>query len=175
MISKAPLIKSIIFASSVLAAAGAETTFPEVTGRNLHGKDIPFPGDCAQGKNNVVIVAFFQEQQPLVDTWLPQLETLSSSQIDLSYYELPTIKKVNRLLRWTIYKAMRSGIKDDGSRSRTVTLHIDKEPFKRQLGIKTEKDIFVYPLDERGRVTWQSQGTFSETKMAALKNKLSRS
>jgi len=175
MIPKAPLIKTILFAGGMLAAAASDSAFPSVTGRNLHGDDISFPGVCAQGKDNVVIVAFVQKQQPLVDTWLPQLAKLAASRPGLRYYELPTIKKMNRLLRWTIYKGMRSGIQDAGARSRTVTLHIDKGPFKAQLGVKTEEDIYIYLLDERGRVKWQAKGTFSEAKMLALKQNLSLS
>lgn len=174
MISKAPLIHGVIVAGGMLVAAGAEFTFPEVTGRNLHGQEVPFPAICTQGTDTVVIVAFFQEQQPLVDTWLPKLAALGESRKNFSYYELPTIKKVNRLLRWTIYKGMRAGITNADARSRTVTLHIDKEPFKKQLGIQTENDVFIYLLDERGQVKWRSQGTFSETKMQALKNNLSQ-
>lgn len=174
MISNASLILGVISAGGMLLATGAEPTFPNVSGRNLHGDDVNFPGVCGQGKNNVVIVAFFQEQQPLVDTWLPQLAELCSTQQGLRYYELPTIKKMNRLLRWTIYKGMRSGNKDSGARSRTVTLHIDKKPFKAQLGIKSEQDIFVFLLDEQGRVKWQTQGTFSESKMQELKSSLSQ-
>lgn len=175
MISQASLILGAISAGGLLLASGAENTFPNVSGRNLHGDDVTFPGICSQTNDTVVIVAFFQEQQPLVDTWLPQLAKLSSNRQNLRYYELPTIKKMNRLLRWTIYKGMRSGIQDSGARSRTVTLHIDKTPFKTQLGIKTEQDIFVFLLDEQGRVKWQTKGTFSDSKMQELKNNLGQS
>jgi NADH:ubiquinone oxidoreductase subunit len=168
------LILGSFTAGGLLLATGAERAFPSVSGRNLHGDDVNFPNVCAQGKDNVVIVAFFQEQQPLVDTCLPQLAELSSSRQSVRYYELPTIKKMNRLWRWTIYKGMRSGIKDPGARSRTVTLHIDKAPFKAQLGIKTEQDIFVFLLDQQGRVKWQAKGAFSESKMQQLKNNLSQ-
>ena len=165
-----------LLAAGTLAAADASTnTFPQVTGRNLLGKDVSFPDAFAGAKHNVVIIAFTRKQQPLVDTWLPELASLSATNKDVKYLELPTIKKMNRLLRWTIYKGMRSDIQDAGARSRTVTLHIDKGPFKAQLGVKTEEDIYIYLLDERGRVKWQAKGTFSEAKMLALKQNLSLS
>jgi len=169
------MILGAISDGGMLLETGPGSTFPSVSGRNLHGDDVSFPNVCAQGRDNVVIVAFFQEQQPLVDTWLPRLARLSADAQGLRYYELPTIKKVNRLLRWTIYTGMRSGIRDYGARSRTVTVHIDKMPFKAQLGIKSEQDIFVFLLDERGRVKWQTQGLFSESKLQELKNNLSQS
>lgn len=174
MPSKPHLLTCLVLASGMLSTTGAETVFPNVTGRNLAGSDITFPAVCSKAKDNVVIVAFFQEQQPLVDTWLPQLDRLSKTRKDLRFYELPTIKKMNRLLRWTIYKGMRSGIKDAGARSRTITLHIDKEPFKKQLGINTEEDIFVFLLDKRGTVKWRTRGTLTAAKLKALKSNLAK-
>jgi hypothetical protein len=172
MISKSPLILAIIFAGGMLTARGASTQFPAVAGSNLHGDEVAFPGALSGKKHNVIIVAFLQKQQELVDTWLPELASLSATHKDLAYYELPTIEKKNRLLRWIIYRGMRSGIKDSGVRSRTVTLHIDKEPFKKQLGIKTEKDIFVFLVDSKGAVKWQTRGPLTDTKLKALKQGL---
>jgi len=162
-----------LLAAGTLAAADASTnTFPQVTGRNLLGKDVSFPDAFAGAKHNVVIIAFTRKQQPLVDTWLPELASLSATNKDVKYLELPTIKKMNRLMKWVIYRGMRSGIKDEPTRSRTVTLHIDKNPFKAQLGIKTENDIFVFLTDAKGKIRWRTQGTFSEGKFRSLKTRL---
>ena len=163
----------VTVATGTLMAADAPTgIFPNVTGRNLHGNDVEFPKTFATGKHNVAIVAFTRKQQPLVDTWIPELTSLAATNKDFRYYEMPTIKKMNRVMKWVIYRGMRSGIKDAGTRSRTVTLHIDKEPFKTQLGIKTEKDIFVFLTDDKGKIRWQTQGTFSKGKLRALKARL---
>lgn len=157
-------------AVGALAAADAPTgSFPNVTGRDLHGKDVGFPMAFASGNYNVVIVAFTRKQQSLVDTWLPGLTSLAATNKDFRYYELPTIKKMNRVMKWVIFRGMQSGIKDAQARSRTVTLHIDKEPFKAQLGIKTEQDIFVFLTDNKGKIRWRTEGTFSEDKLRALK------
>ena len=161
-----------VAASPVAAADVPARDFPNVTGRNLHGKDVAFPQAFASAKHNVVIVAFTREQQSLVDTWLPELGSLSATNQSFNYYELPTIKKMNRLMKWVIYRGMRSGIEDAQTRSRTVTLHIDKQPFKEQLGIKTEDDIFVFLTDEKGKVRWQTQGLYSKGKGRALKARL---
>ena len=159
-------------ANVLIAAEQPKNTFPTVTGRNLHGKDVEFPQALGTNKHNVLIVAFTRKQQPLVDTWLPELTSLCATNKDVHCYELPTIKKMNRLMKWVIYRGMRSGIKEANARSRTVTLHIDKEPFKTQLGIKTEKDIFVFLTDAKGKIRWRSQGTFSTGKFRALKARL---
>lgn len=172
MLSKWTLIMSIISLGETLAVNGADVTFPSVTGRNLHGDEVVFPATLSSAKRNVVIVAFLQKQQELVDTWLPELAKISATQKGFHYYELPTLSKLNRLTRWVIYRGMRAGIKDPGARSRTVTLHIDKEPFKTQLGVMTEKDIFLFVVDANGAVRWQTRGSMTATKLKALKENL---
>lgn len=163
----------LTLAAGILTAADTpKDSFPGVTGRNLHGKDVEFPKALGTAKHNVLIVAFTRKQQALVDTWLPELISLCATNKDVNCYELPTIKKMNRLMKWVIYRGMRSGIKETSARSRTITLHIDKGPFKAQLGIKTEKDIFVFLTDNKGKIRWRTQGTFSPGKFRSLKARL---
>jgi hypothetical protein len=172
MFSKSALIMGLVSVGGVFVASGSGTQFPSVTGSNLQGDEVTFPRTLSAKKHDFLVVAFEQKQQDLVDTWLPELAKLSAARKDFAYYELPTLAKMNRLLRWTIYRGMRSGIKDPGARSRTVTLYIDKEPFKRQLGIKTEKDIFVFLLNAKGSVKWQAQGALTDAKLKTLKDSL---
>ena len=77
---------------------------------------------------------------------------------DVDYFELPTISRMNAVMRWIIYRGMRSGIKDEGDRARTVTLHIDKEPFKSGLKIDSEESIVLLVVDDKGKVLGRSKG-----------------
>ena len=137
-------------------------SFPEVKGKSLQGNEIEFPSIFKSQAYHVVMIAFEQEQQVEVNTWLPHLETLTESRKDLDYLELPTISRMNALMRWIIYQGMRSGIKEDSSRKRTVTLHIDKEPFKETLNIGTESTIYAFLVDSDGKVIWQGEGVWSK-------------
>jgi hypothetical protein len=82
--------------------------------------------------------------------------------------ELPTISKMNAFMRWFIYRGMRSGIEDATTRSRTITLHLNKEPFKEALDIQSEKEIVILLVDEKGVVRWQHTGPWSQEKEGAL-------
>jgi hypothetical protein len=77
---------------------------------------------------------------------------------ELRYYELPTIARLNPVTRWFIDRGMRGGISDPAARAATITLYIDKEPFRRALGIEGERTITVLLLDARGRVVWRTEG-----------------
>ncbi|MBT5925335.1 MAG: hypothetical protein HOH33_01815 [Verrucomicrobia bacterium] len=147
--------------SATIILACQTISFPEVKGKSLQGNEILFPSVFKSQPYHVVMIAFEQEQQLEVNTWLPHLQTLTESRNDLDYFELPTINRMNALMRWIIYRGMRSGIKEDASRKRTVTLHIEKDPFKEALKIESESSIYAFLVDAEGNVMWKWKGLWS--------------
>ncbi len=143
--------------------------FPEVAGANLEGKKYKLPGDF-EGEFNLLFIAYYREQQQLVDTWLPFAKTLSANNDKLKYYELPTIENLNILYQWYINYAMRSGIQDVKAREATITLYIDKAPFNRALGVENEQTIYVLLVDNKGNVLFKGEGAFSEDKGEKIKD-----
>lgn len=160
----------VILACGTIMKADSNTLtkFPDVKGKNLQGNEISFPQAFKSRGYHVVMIAFEQEQQTDVNTWLPHLDKLAESRKDLYYFELPTISRMNALMRWIIYRGMRSGIKEDTSRRRTVTLHIDKEPFKESLNIQSESNIYAFLVDSEGNIIWQKKGVWSESSWKEL-------
>jgi hypothetical protein len=160
----------------MLARLGAEEpetiTFPDVEGKNLHGFTISFPEAFTSRQYHMVIVAFEQRQQEEVDTWLPSLIQLEERNENFRVLELPTISKMNRLMRWIIYRGMRSGIEEASARGRTITLHIAKKPFKEALRIDSEQAVRLYLVRRDGVVLWQSQGPFNSKDFKEIKQKV---
>ena len=137
--------------------------FPEVSGENLERRKFTFPADFEKDKN-LVIIAFQREQQDDVDTWTPLVQRLTQKYADLAYYELPTISAMNPVFQWFINSGMRSGIPDRGARAATVTLYIDKEPFKKALEIPDEEHIYTLLMDGDGNVLWHEAGLWTQEK-----------
>ena len=75
--------------SPILASGPAGTVFPEVTGINLEGDRVPLPAGFS-GTLNLVAVAFEQDQQPIVDTWIETVDELIANTPGLRFYEVPT-------------------------------------------------------------------------------------
>jgi hypothetical protein len=139
------------------ALTDSTVIFPTVEGSNLEGTPYVLPRDL-EGSCNLLFIAFLREQQEMVDTWLPAARYLMGVYPELRYYELPTIARLNPVTRWFIDRGMRGGISDPAARAATITLYIDKEPFRRALGIEGERTITVLLLDARGRVVWRTEG-----------------
>lgn len=145
--------------------------FPKIEGTNLEGRRFVLPGDF-EGTLNVVMVAFKREQQRDVDTWLPFLKTLAGSRRDLRVYEIPTLGRRYRVMRSFIDGGMRSGIPDKAVREATITLYIDKSPFRDALKIATEDRIHILLVDRQGVVHWHAEGPFDATTGARLEARI---
>lgn len=158
--------------SASTTANGTTAVFPEVRGSNLDGREFSLPKDF-EGELNLVFIAFQREQQSLVDSWVPLAKTLTARHEELCYYELPTIYQANTLVRWFINNGMRRGIPDQHARETTITLYIDKEPFRAALGIPHEETICVLLVDAGGRVIWRAEGAHADEKGRELENVVS--
>jgi hypothetical protein len=143
------------------------TKFPQLVAENLNRDRIEIPTQL-RGKLNVLIVAFKRWHQTLVDTWIPMLAELANQNPELDYYELPTIRKMNFVYRGFIDGGMRAGIGSRDTRERTITLYIDKKPFKDALDIETEDTIHVFIIDRKGEIFWRNEGAIDEQKFQSL-------
>ena len=141
--------------------------FPEIGGKNLDGKEFVLPRDF-EGALNIVFVAFQREQQLAVNTWLPTATLLENLHKELRYYELPVHSSINPIVRWFLNRAMRVGIRYPGSREKTISLYIDKDPFCKTLDISGEEYSHVLVLNEEAQVVWRSEGSCDVEKAKSL-------
>jgi len=145
--------------------------FPRVEGTNLEGRRFSLPADL-EGDVNVVMVAFRREQQADVDTWGGFLREMTARRRQLRVYEVPTLNKSYRLVRPFIDGGMARGIPKRETREATITLYIDKAPFKKALAIATEDHITCFLVTPDGRVHWRADGRYSDAAGAGLQEVL---
>jgi len=142
--------------------------FPIINAENLNKEEVEIPSQLT-GNPRLFIVAFQQWQQRVVDSWVPYLSELVNDFPDFDFYELPTIRKMNYLYRRFIDGGMRAGIPSRETRRRTVTLYIEKEPFKEALGITSEETIYLFLIDSEGIIIWQSDSEITREKALSLR------
>lgn len=152
---------------SKLQVTNSPSQFPIVSGYNLNRQEFEFPRDFDRALN-LVIVPFLREHQLLVDTWIPKAQEIESTYPGFIYYELPTLWSMSPLYRTFLNEGMRAGIPDQTARQRTITLYLDKELFKSDLDIPSEKDIHLFLVDRDGNILWRNTGEFSEEKAEGL-------
>ena len=150
---------------------GAAETFPDVTGLNLHGEEVRLPNDLDSARN-LVVVAYEQEHQRDVDTWIAALPGLHAVDPALRLYEVPAIGRSSAPFRLWLNNVMRSGIPSPEARARTVTIYVDLDAFDRALGIPNRDRIHAFLLDDDGAVLWRTEGTATPETVAALTDRL---
>ncbi len=156
-----------LLAFALWAQQSVAAKFPTIVSDNLEGKTFTLPRDFA-GKRNVVFVPFLREQQSVVDGWVPFVKQQLAAHPGTDYYELPTIKKMIGLMKWTINKGMSGGIADKSAREHTITLYTDKASLKQSLAITDESVITILLVDKEGKIYWRETGAFTPEKGASL-------
>jgi len=119
--------------------------FPSITGKNLNKEKLTIPDDYNE-KNLLVIVAFQQWQQGVVDEAIAILEA-SNLDHNLSILEIPVIQRSTRFRQIRLDTLMRVAIRDRRVRQRTVTVYIDKQAFRDQLNIPNDDSIHWFLID----------------------------
>ncbi len=145
--------------------------FPRMTATNLEGRTFVLPDDF-EGATNLIFVAFTEEQQRYVDSWLAGVGDWRGRFPGLRVYELPTLPRRLSLFRRTIDGWMRAGIPDRLARAATITLYLDKSAFRSALGLSGEGTIYALLVDRAGRVLWRAAGPYSADKGCSLLNAL---
>jgi len=168
VISIAGLIWKIAPAKSKLLITPGETTqFPVVSGYNLNRQEFEYPRDFG-GDLNLVIIAFQQYHQTIVNTWIPFAQEAEATFPGFMYYEFPTIYEMSAFSRTFINEGMRAGIPDQTARERTITLYLDKDAFNSALDIPSENDIHLFLVDQDGNILWRTVGEYTEDKASEL-------
>ncbi len=151
------------------AEAGAR--FPVLEAENLRGRTLRLPDDLA-GDINLLLVAYERDQQADIDTWLGPLAKIPLETPHFAYYELPTISRGMAWMRGVIDGGMRQGIPDREQRERTITLYLDKDWFRHQIGTDGSNAIAALLVDRDGHVTQRWFGPFDATADSSLRTAL---
>lgn len=142
--------------------------FPTLISQDLNGRKVNLPEDF-DGKINLLFIAYQQWQQREVDSWVPFAQELEVTFAELSYCELPVVGNMGFWGRTQLDFWMRNGITDFTTRSKTITLYIDRDYVKRPLGISNEDHIAIILLDSSHQVIWQEYSMFDIQKAKSLK------
>lgn len=153
----------------LLPAMAFAQMFPSVDAWNLLEEDYTLPTDL-QGSPRVIILAFEREHQEIVNPWLDALARMQETDFpEMNYYELPTVGRMSMLGRWWLDSMMRTGIKEEAQRRRTITMFLeDREATMAQIGIGDLTTIYTLVLNANGTVRGSIPGAADDQKLERL-------
>jgi hypothetical protein len=141
--------------------------FPALKVRDLEGTEHVIP-DGLTGGPHVIIVAFQQWHQALVNQWKPDLEALALRHPGTEVWEVPSISSGYRLFRGGIDGGMRAGIPDPDTRRHTLTVYTDLHALAKDLAIETLDTVQLFLVDCGGTILWRAQGEPAAESLDAL-------
>lgn len=139
--------------------------FPTLLGRDLEFRDRRVPDDLP-GERRVVVVAFRQTHQRVVDAWIAALEARGIP--GLRCYELPTIGVRWNWARNSIDRGMATAIRDLAVRERTITIYTRLAPVVRALGLRDRARVYVAALAPDGTILASAVGDPTPESVAVI-------
>lgn len=163
MRSALALTVALVLAVTPASALGV---FPTITADDLNGDSKTLPAELP-GETTIVFIAYKQNQQPAVNTWVYGLG-LDPSQ-GAEFVEVPVVGRAARMMRSVVDNGMRSGIVDRDMRARTITLYESPSLVNDPLGFSGRNEIRVLLVRRNGEVLWSTSGPATEQGINELK------
>jgi hypothetical protein len=146
---------------------GATVEFPALKVRDLEGVDYVIPHELPGGPH-VIIVAFHQWHQAIVERWKPPLEAVTAAHPGTEVWEVPSLSRGYRVFRSGIDGGMRAGIPDLDVRKHTLTAYTDLGQLAEALEIDSFDTVHVFVVDCDGTVRWRGEGEPTAEALEAL-------
>ncbi|TDQ66575.1 hypothetical protein ATL17_0577 [Maritalea mobilis] len=153
------------FAATSVSASAQQ--FPNIDTKDLNGRSLSLPADF-NAERSLLLIAFEQEQQLQINTWLPFAEQLENAG-QAKFYELPVLPSALRLMGGMIENGMRSGIPSQATRAKTLTLYTNVTRFRKNLGLGGKNEIYAVVIDRQGRILAVQSGAYSSAKAKQIR------
>ncbi len=126
--------------------------FPTVHARTLADREVEFPAEV-RGTVGLLFVAFAQDAQRQINSWMPLLTNYLSSK-EVSYYELPMMEDAYRSAAAFIDGGMRRGV-PPRLHDRTATYYGSLDAVFAALEITDNSKAYLFVLDRDGRIVFR--------------------
>ncbi len=145
------------------------TTFPEVTGTSLDGVEYTLPADF-RAPWNLLVITFHDDLDRLSDKWVLLAERIAEgSGGRLDAYELPLVGKGFRAFKSIVNASIEMKNEADAAeKARTIPLYLDRDKFRKELGLKNRDTVHVLLVSRDGHIAWRSEGAMTPDTIAGL-------
>ncbi|MFB6091382.1 MAG: hypothetical protein ABEK02_00050 [Haloquadratum sp.] len=144
--------------------------FPTVPGTDVHGRRVTLPADL-DGEQTLLVVSFHLRQRSLVGSWRQFAEELRDRFEHFEYYELAVLGSRQGMVPPTAGGGMSPTNARQQLHDNTLFVSVDKQAFRRRLGILGEQTIYAF-LVEDDHVVRQAAGVLTPETGEALESLL---
>lgn len=157
----------LLIAALTLLSPLEGITLPTYETDDLNGDRRTIPAELP-GERTLVFVAFFQNQQPDVNTWVEGMALDMSGDANPAWVELPIVGRQWLLAKGFVNGGMRSGIVAPAMRARTLTIYRSPQDFVEAIGGENLDEVYALVADREGKVYAIERGRFTTDGAARL-------
>ncbi len=165
-----------LFMASICACSLAQSTppnegvhrFPVLEADDLNGRKVTLPADFP-GDPTLVLVAFKQKQQTVVNEWVAAMQL--DQRPDIPWVELPTINAGFKIIKGFVDNGMRSGITEFNSRARTISVY-GQSDLMDPLGVTATSQVLALVVRPSGEILASVAGQPDTEKLERLNTAL---
>lgn len=143
--------------------------FPDALGKRLDtGAEVHLPADLPADAT-LLVVSFRDDLDPLSDQWARLGDRLCETHGDrVVTWELPVVNQKLKMFGKLATIGIRGQVDGDAERERTVPLYVDVKAFRKELGLKSQADVYAFLVARDGRIAWRGEGDIDMEEVEAL-------
>ncbi len=154
-------VRLILFLLIPLLSFGLQSqeVFPTIKAKTLTKEKITIPQDL-DGQVNIIILAFEQKAQRIIDTWAKVILKEYEPQENITYYEIPMISGWYSPMGFQIDNWMRGGIPEE-YHDNTATFYGNRQYIFEELNIKDKSNCYLFVLNHKGEIQYRTEDGIS--------------
>jgi hypothetical protein len=163
------LSATLLLGSTVVAPADR---IPPFRGESFSGATVTLPADL-HGHVGILVLGFSQSSREAVTLWGTRLahESPAAAAAAISYYEIPVLASVPRVLRGFVAGRIRADVAE-AARPHFVPLLDHVAVWRALAHYSAPDDAYILLVDGQGTVRWQTQGPPTDATYTALRQQL---
>jgi hypothetical protein len=161
-------VVSVVAAISSAQAQSAK--IPSTHATSISGAQVTLPDDL-RGKVGVLVLGFSKNSGDICKGWGQRLAATYRDSHDVTYYQMPVLEAVPKLVRGMVLKGIKSGV-PEAEQAHFIPLFSGEKDWQKVAQYGNTDDAYVLVVDGQGTVRWQTSGKVTDAGFAALKQQV---
>jgi hypothetical protein len=165
------LVLSLVFLTVGLVAGQAQgARIPATHGTSFAGAQVTLRDDL-RGRVGVLVLGFSKSSGDICKGWGQRLAETYRDSREVTYYQMPVLESVPKLIRGMVTKSIRSGV-PEAEQAHFLPTFSDEAEWRKVARYANSDDAYVLVVDGEGRVRWQTSGKVTDAGFAVLKKQV---
>jgi hypothetical protein len=152
------------------AAQAQNAQIPATHGTTFAGNQVTLPADL-HGRVGVLVIGFSKNSGDRCKGWGQRVAGSYGDSRDVSYYQMPVLEGVPKLIRGMVVKGIRSGVAGAEEPHFLPTFSGEAE-WRKVAHYANADDAYVLVVDGEGKVRWQTSGKVTDAGFETLKEQV---